>query len=81
MPQSAAAGALPTLYAATAPDVRGGDFVGPRGRFKTVGAPVKQRSNRASHDAEAARKLWEVSARLTGVNYALLSPEAPRAAV
>jgi NAD(P)-dependent dehydrogenase (short-subunit alcohol dehydrogenase family) len=79
--QSAAAGALPTLYAATAPDVREGDFVGPGGPFKVIGAPVKQRSNRASHDAEAARKLWETSVKLTGVDFGLLRPEAPRAAV
>ena len=73
--QSAAAGALPTLYAATVPDVRGGDYIGPGGPFKMIGAPVKQRSNRASHDAEAARKLWDTSAALTGVDFALLRPE------
>jgi NAD(P)-dependent dehydrogenase (short-subunit alcohol dehydrogenase family) len=79
--QSAVAGALPTLYAATAPDVRGGDFIGPGGAFKMVGLPVKQRSNRASRDAEAARKLWDTSVKLTGVDFAVLQPEAPRAAV
>jgi NAD(P)-dependent dehydrogenase (short-subunit alcohol dehydrogenase family) len=77
--QSAAAGALPTLYAATAPDVHGGDFIGPGGPFKMVGAPVKQHSNRASRDADAARKLWDTSVSLTGVDYALLRTE-PRAA-
>jgi NAD(P)-dependent dehydrogenase (short-subunit alcohol dehydrogenase family) len=79
--QSAAAGSLPTLYAATAPDVRGGDYIGPGGPFKMIGAPVKQKSNRASHDAQAATKLWETSVKLTGVDFALLRPEAPRAAV
>jgi NAD(P)-dependent dehydrogenase (short-subunit alcohol dehydrogenase family) len=70
--QSASAGALPTLYAATAGDVRGGDFIGPGGPFKMMGAPIKQRSNRASYDADAARKLWDVSAKLTGVDFATL---------
>ncbi len=79
--QSAAAGALPTLYAATAPDVRSGDYVGPGGPFKMIGAPIKQKSNRASRDADAARKLWDTSVQLTGVDFALLRPEAPRAAV
>jgi NAD(P)-dependent dehydrogenase (short-subunit alcohol dehydrogenase family) len=79
--QSATAGALPTLYAATASDVRGGDFVGPGGPFKMVGSPVKQRSNRASHDVDAARKLWDTSVRLTGVDYGILATEASRAAV
>jgi NAD(P)-dependent dehydrogenase (short-subunit alcohol dehydrogenase family) len=79
--QSAAAGALPTLYAATAPDVRGGDYVGPGGPLKMMGAPTRQRSNRASHDADAARRLWDTSVSLTGVDFAPLRPEAPRAAV
>jgi NAD(P)-dependent dehydrogenase (short-subunit alcohol dehydrogenase family) len=79
--QSAGSGALPTLYAATVTDVRGGDYVGPGGPFKMLGSPVKQRSNRASHDAAAARKLWETSVQLTRVDYALLRPEPARAAV
>jgi NAD(P)-dependent dehydrogenase (short-subunit alcohol dehydrogenase family) len=79
--QSAAGGALPTLYAATAPDVHGGDYIGPGGAFKMAGAPVKQKSSRASHDAQAASKLWDTSVKLTGVDFDLLRPEAPRAAV
>jgi NAD(P)-dependent dehydrogenase (short-subunit alcohol dehydrogenase family) len=79
--QSAAAGALPTLYAATASDVRGGDYIGPGGPFKIVGAPAKQKSNRASHDTQAAGKLWDTSVRLTGVDFDILRREAPRAAV
>ncbi len=78
---SAALGARPTLYAATAPDVKGGDFIGPGGAFKMVGLPVKQNSNRALRDAEAARKLWDASVQLTGVDFALLRGEAARAAV
>jgi NAD(P)-dependent dehydrogenase (short-subunit alcohol dehydrogenase family) len=70
--QSAAAGALPTLYASTARDVRGGDFIGPSGAFHIAGAPNKQRSNRRSYDVDAARKLWNASVALTGVDYALL---------
>ncbi len=79
--QSAGAGALPTLYAATAPDVHSGDYIGPGGPFKMIGAPVKQGSNRPSRDLEAARKLWDTSVHLTGVDFALLRPEAARAAV
>jgi NAD(P)-dependent dehydrogenase (short-subunit alcohol dehydrogenase family) len=79
--QSAAAGALPTLYAATAADVRGGDYVGPGGLFHMGGAPEKQRSNQRSYDLYAARKLWATSAALTGVSYALLDPGGARAAM
>jgi hypothetical protein len=71
--QSAAMGALPTLYAATAPDVRGGDYIGPDGLFENWGYPKKVRSNRQSHDHEAARRLWEISERLTGVRYDALT--------
>jgi NAD(P)-dependent dehydrogenase (short-subunit alcohol dehydrogenase family) len=77
--QSAGAGALPTVYAATALDVQSGDYIGPGGPFKMIGAPVKQGSNRASRDAEAARKLWDTSVQLTGVDFALLRPSAPAA--
>ncbi|MGB8646607.1 MAG: short-chain dehydrogenase, partial [Anaerolineae bacterium] len=63
--QDAAMGALPLLYAAVAP-VYGGDYIGPRGLYGTRGAPHKARSSGRSHDEAAARRLWEVSAELTG---------------
>ena len=37
--QSAASGALPMLYAATSPDVRGGEFFGPEGFQEMWGSP------------------------------------------
>lgn len=67
--QSAAMGALPTLYAAAMPDVQGGDYYGPDGMGEMRGHPVKVRSNGASHDRETAVKLWPISAQLTGVTY------------
>jgi len=70
--QSAAMGALPTLYSATAPEVRGGDYVGPDGIGEMHGHPKKVQSNARSHDPEAARKLWEISETFTGVSYPLL---------
>lgn len=72
--QSAYMGALPTMYAAVAPDVRGGDYIGPDGLMEMRGHPKKVTSNAASHDAEVAAKLWEVSVQLTDVHYELLSP-------
>ena len=65
--QSAAMGALPILYAATSPDVRGGDYIGPDGLAEAWGHPKKVQSSRRSHDRQAAAKLWEVSVLLTGV--------------
>ena len=67
--QSAAMGALPTLYAATSPDVHGGDYIGPDGLGEQWGNPKKTQSNARSHDAEAQRRLWEASEELTGVHY------------
>ncbi|NKQ36641.1 MAG: SDR family oxidoreductase [Chloroflexi bacterium] len=67
--QSAAMGALPTLYAATMPDVQGGDYYGPGGMGEMRGHPVKAQSNGISHDGETAVKLWQVSEELTGVTY------------
>jgi NAD(P)-dependent dehydrogenase (short-subunit alcohol dehydrogenase family) len=62
-------GALPALYAATAPDVRGGDYYGPGGWQEIKGYPARVPSSAASHDAAVAAKLWKVSEELTGVRY------------
>jgi len=71
--QSAAMGALPTLYAAADTHVRGGDFIGPDGFQEMWGFPTKVTSNDRSHDRPAARRLWDVSEQLTGVRYESLS--------
>ena len=67
--QSAEQGALPLLYAATAPDVDGGAYYGPGGFMNMRGAPERQESNDASHDEADARRLWTRSEELTGVRY------------
>lgn len=67
--QSAAMGALPTLYAATSPDAHGGDYIGPDGFGGIRGYPTPQRSSARSYDPDLARRLWEVSEQLTGVHY------------
>jgi NAD(P)-dependent dehydrogenase (short-subunit alcohol dehydrogenase family) len=69
--QSAAMGALPTLYAATAPEAKGGDFIGPGGLFEMRGWPKRVTSSAASHREEDAARLWEVSEALTGLRFAL----------
>ena len=72
--QPAAMGALPTLYAATSPDARGGDYIGPDGFMENHGHPRKTSSTARSHDREVARRLWEVSEQLTSVRYPLPAP-------
>jgi len=68
--QSDAHGAWPSLYAATMPDVRGGDYWGPR-LAELRGAPKRVTRTKAARDDMAARRLWQVSESLTGVTYAL----------
>ncbi|KNB52971.1 oxidoreductase [Streptomyces caatingaensis] len=66
--QSAEAGALPTLRAATGPDVRQDDFFGPRLQLWR-GAPVRSVRAPWTRDDRASAGLWAVSERLTGVTY------------
>jgi NAD(P)-dependent dehydrogenase (short-subunit alcohol dehydrogenase family) len=69
--QATAAGALPTLYAATAPGVESGQFIGPSHAFQLFGPPrVVAPASRAWNVADATR-LWGISEELTGVRYSL----------
>jgi NAD(P)-dependent dehydrogenase (short-subunit alcohol dehydrogenase family) len=69
--QDAAAGALPTLRAATDPAVIGGQYYGPDGFGETQGYPKVVSSSKKSHDVDLQRRLWSVSEELTGVRYPL----------
>ena len=70
MAQSAEAGALPSLYAATM-DIPGGSYVGPDGWLEQRGHPKLVPSSRAANDESSAKRLWDVSEDLTGVTYKL----------
>ena len=72
--QSADGGALPALYAATMPDVRGGEYFGPGWPGEMRGAPKRVGMSRAARSDETARRLWEVSESLTGIPYDALAP-------
>jgi NAD(P)-dependent dehydrogenase (short-subunit alcohol dehydrogenase family) len=67
--QGADIGALPTLRAATDPDVHGGQYFGPDGFGQMRGYPKVVSSSDQSHDESLQRRLWEVSEKLTGVVY------------
>jgi NAD(P)-dependent dehydrogenase (short-subunit alcohol dehydrogenase family) len=67
--QSATAGALPTVVAAAALDVGGGEYLGPSGPFEARGAPTRVGRSAAARDAETAARLWAASEELTGVRY------------
>ncbi|MGM7671831.1 oxidoreductase [Microbacterium sp. A93] len=65
--QPPAMGALPILFAATAPGIRGGTCIGPDGRFQRNGFPTEVRTSRTSRDLTIAANLWRESERLTGL--------------
>jgi NAD(P)-dependent dehydrogenase (short-subunit alcohol dehydrogenase family) len=67
--QSAAEGALPALYAATAPDAMPGGYYGSTGRFEMVGPPGPVVIGEKARNAAMAQRLWEVSEELTGVRW------------
>jgi NAD(P)-dependent dehydrogenase (short-subunit alcohol dehydrogenase family) len=70
--QSAESGALPTLYAATAPGVRPDSFFGPRFQGWR-GAPVPSRRAGWTRDDVAGERLWAASEQLTSVTYKALN--------
>lgn len=69
--QPASEGALPSLYAATAPDVVPGDYFGPSGRGERKGPPTRVGMSARARDAAVGERLWDVSEDLTGVTYDL----------
>lgn len=67
--QSTEMGALPTLYAATSPEVVPGGYYGPGGWRELKGYPTQVSPGKKQMDTEAQKKLWKVSGELTGVSF------------
>lgn len=67
--QSAEKGALPILYAATAPAAVGGAFYGPDGFGQFAGYPTQVKPSAAARDGAQRKRLWQLSAELTAVDY------------
>ncbi|TGG91806.1 SDR family NAD(P)-dependent oxidoreductase [Natronospirillum operosum] len=65
---SSAQGAWPTLLAATAKDVEGGQYFGPGRRSEGAGPAQQVDSSPASKDLEKAKRLWDFSIEMTGVD-------------
>lgn len=64
--QPAWQGALPTLFAATAPQAKGGFYYGPDRLSETRGYPSEAKAPPRSLDQASAARLWTESERLTG---------------
>jgi NAD(P)-dependent dehydrogenase (short-subunit alcohol dehydrogenase family) len=69
--QRDAQGALPTLYAATQPNLPGASYTGPGGYQEIRGHPRAAGRSVAAADEASAARLWELSERLTGVSFPL----------
>lgn len=68
--QSGAEGALPTLFAATAPDAKGGAYYGPGGWAELTGPVAPAKLSPAAKDQATAARLWDVSQELARVHFA-----------
>jgi NAD(P)-dependent dehydrogenase (short-subunit alcohol dehydrogenase family) len=67
--QSAAEGALPTLFAATSPEAKPAGYYGPNWFYELKGAVAPAKIMPQARDAAVAARLWDVSAALTGVSF------------
>lgn len=63
-----AAAAWPTLQAATDPHAEGGDYFGPQGLWEMRGVSGPARIEQRAANAEDARRLWDLSIELTGID-------------
>jgi hypothetical protein len=62
-------GALPTLFAATHPDLKGGEYVGPEGRGNWRGNPAISKEIDSLYNDKLAEELWKKSEEITGFKY------------
>lgn len=62
-------GALPTLYAATAEQVKGGEYYGPDGFYEMRGYPTCVGTSEQARNMNDAKRLWSMSEDLTKLNF------------
>jgi NAD(P)-dependent dehydrogenase (short-subunit alcohol dehydrogenase family) len=72
--QSAEAGSLPLLFAATSPNARRGGYYGPDGRGEAKGNPTAAFEPAVIKDAAVGRRLWDESERVTDVQFVVSAP-------
>jgi NAD(P)-dependent dehydrogenase (short-subunit alcohol dehydrogenase family) len=72
--QSAEAGSLPLLFAATSPNAQAGGYYGPDGRNEAKGNPTAAFVPAITKDATVGRRLWDESERVTGMQFVVSAP-------
>lgn len=77
MSQSAADGALPTIFAATSPEARPSGYYGPNNLMELKGPVTNAIVGRQAQDRAVAARLWTVAEQLTGVEW-FSKPASPK---
>jgi len=67
--QSPEQGCLPAVIAATAPELKGGEYIGPSGWFELKGKPQRAYASKTAQDEYVGQLLWQRSEELTGFRY------------
>ena len=62
-------GALPNLFAATAPEAKGGEYYGPSGFMEIWGGPGPSKISQKAKDLEVAKQLWTLSEELVNLKF------------
>jgi NAD(P)-dependent dehydrogenase (short-subunit alcohol dehydrogenase family) len=62
-------GMLPLLYAATAPEVKGGEYIGVSGIGEVRGEPKLSKGQKRAYDPGLRQRLWQKSEQLTNVRF------------
>ncbi|HEY1833003.1 MAG TPA: oxidoreductase [Solirubrobacteraceae bacterium] len=75
--QSADAGALPQLYAATEPKAESGSYIGPDGIGEFRGHPHICQPSGAARNEQTAKRLWEVSEELVSLEFEIPATATP----
>ena len=79
--QSAADGALPTLFAATSPEAKACGYYGPDGFYELKGPVTSAFVAPQAKDAKVAARLWDVSEEMTQVSWPQATPVGVRTPV
>jgi NAD(P)-dependent dehydrogenase (short-subunit alcohol dehydrogenase family) len=72
--QSAEAGSLPLLFAATSPNARKGGYYGPDGRNEAKGSPTAAFEPAVTKNATVGRRLWDESERVIDMQFVVSAP-------
>ena len=72
--QSAEAGSLPLLFAATSPNARKGGYYGPDGRNEAKGSPTAAFEHAVTKNATVGRRLWDESERVIDMQFIVSAP-------